>query len=345
MPRDNTELLQRKESKAKRNLLSSETSRWQNKVSLSTPCCATFPTFCPQQPRDPWLGLCAWFPSATKPPHFYIGLGFIWRKSLDYHHLTLWCLCAVWLWVQQGGRGDAPRNSQIPVGDASSLTPPSLCISYSSPPLHPYPALSSPREWDEALSAPTVGSLLAASPCSAVWGEGEKASSKPQRRVIVLSAFKPCRMSLCHNFSSLGGAGKMLGHQRTPFPYRNRSSSFDLSPPYPPQINIYLYIPNPRGSRASFRHMFWGGFCCFSAFPREVLLRRGEEGAEIFLCLFICPLPGHGRGGHPTYLVSNRRFEARHHRTFAFRGEPGQLFVCFPSPHRSEEIISQAPRA
>lgn len=36
----------------------------------------------------------------------------------------------------------------------------------------------------------------------------EKASSKPQRCVIVLSAFKPCRMSLCHNFSSLGGAGK-----------------------------------------------------------------------------------------------------------------------------------------
>lgn len=123
LPRDNTELLQRKESKAKRNLLSSETSRWQNKVSLSTPCCAMFPTFCPQQPRDPWLGLCAWFPSATKPPHFYIGLGFIWRKSLDYHHLTLWCLCAVWLWVQQGGRGDAPGNSQIPVGDASSPPP------------------------------------------------------------------------------------------------------------------------------------------------------------------------------------------------------------------------------
>lgn len=36
----------------------------------------------------------------------------------------------------------------------------------------------------------------------------EKESSKPHRRVIVLSAFKPCRMSLCHNFSSLGGAGK-----------------------------------------------------------------------------------------------------------------------------------------
>lgn len=143
LPRDNTELLQRKESKAKRNLLSSETSRWQNKVSLSTPCCAMFPTFCPQQPRDPWLGLCAWFPSATKPPHFYIGLGFIWRKSLDYHHLTLWCLCAVWLWVQQGGRGDAPGNSQIPVGDASSPPPPPP-LAYPTLPLLCIPTQHSP---------------------------------------------------------------------------------------------------------------------------------------------------------------------------------------------------------
>lgn len=155
----------------------------------------------------------------------------------------------MWLRVQQGGRGDTPRHPQVPVGDAPAPCPlacptlPSLCI----PTQHsPAPGL----QWDEALSAPAVGNLLAASPCSAVWGEGEKASSKPQRRVIVLSSFKPCRMSLCHNFSSLGGAGKMLGHQRTPFPYRNQSSSFDLSPPYPPQINIYLYIPNLRGSRA-----------------------------------------------------------------------------------------------
>lgn len=75
----------------------------------------------------------------------------------------------------------------------------------------------------------------------------EKESSKPQRCVIVLSAFKPCRMSLCHNFSSLGGAGKTLWHQSAPFPYRNGSCSFDLSPQYPPQINIYLYNPNLRG--------------------------------------------------------------------------------------------------
>lgn len=40
--------------------------------------------------------------------------------------------------------------------------------------------------------------------------EPDGKSSKPQRCVIVLSAFKPCRMSLCHNFSSLGGAGKTL---------------------------------------------------------------------------------------------------------------------------------------
>lgn len=37
---------------------------------------------------------------------------------------------------------------------------------------------------------------------------------------------------------------------KPPFPYRNGSSSFDLSPQYPPQINIYLYNPNLRGSCA-----------------------------------------------------------------------------------------------
>lgn len=139
------------------------------------------------------------------------------------------------------------------------------------------------------LQPPAPPPLLPPRPPSSSWlGKGEKASSKPQRRVIVLSAFKPCRMSLCHNFSSLGGAGKTLGHQRTPFPYRNRSSSFDLSPPYPLQINIYLYNQNLQGILRLIPPYVLGRFSLLSCFSLGgVFLAGGGVSSNLSMFIYL----------------------------------------------------------